>query len=241
MIRVAVCDDDPQELKKTWDFCRSFARNHKENDIHIDHFSCAEELLDHIGKREMFDIMLLDIYMPGMSGIELAHHIRGIRKECRLIFLTSSREHAIEAFSLNAVHYLVKPLSSESLEEALIKAIASLEKDRNSCIVLKTCEGMQKITLADIVFCETEKHIQRVHLTGNRVLPVRISCGDLYELLCRDARFYKCGSTYIMNLGMICEVSAKQILFENGCRLPMQRRQYKELLDRFTRYSIEAF
>ena len=148
-------------------------------------------------------------------------------------------EHAVEAFSLHAAHYLVKPYTGVQLENALNKAIAAVEKAKQSSILLKTIAGLQKINMSDILYSETDKHIQMIHLQDGKCLLVRITCCELFDLLSCDNRFYKCGSTYIINLDQLTKVTTKQILLENGEELLMQRRQYKELVDRYTSYLLE--
>jgi DNA-binding LytR/AlgR family response regulator len=240
MIKIAICDDDLKELNITKNMCDNYAGKHIDYDLRIVSFSSPSELMLHYKEREAFDIVLLDIYMPEMSGTQLAHALKSANNDIQIIFLTTSLAHAIEAFSLHAAHYIVKPFSEEQMEDALNRAILSIKKTRSSYVVLKTSEGLQKLDFADFIYSETEKHIQHIHLTGTECLKARISCCDLYDLLSPDHRFYKCGSTYIINLAKVKGVTAKSILFENGIQLPMQRRKFKELLERFTSYALEG-
>lgn len=240
MIKIAVCDDDERELTRTRELCHSYATRHKEMEIWMESFTSGKALFKQLTTGEKnYDILLLDIYMPEMTGIELASILREREDNCQIIFLTTSMNHAIEAFSLHAAHYLVKPYTMEQLNNALDKAISVLEKIKRANILLKTSTGIQRVNLTDIIYSETEKHIQNIHLEGGKSLQVRITCNELYDMLCWDHRFYKCGSTYIMNLDKIKEVTAKHILFETGDELSMQRRQYKELLNLYTQYLLE--
>jgi DNA-binding LytR/AlgR family response regulator len=237
MIKIAICDDEEKELIKTNEMCSKYANLDPEYDIRLQSFTSPVELLK-ISLQEAFDIILLDIYMPGMTGTQLARSLREKNAECQIVFLTTSSAHAVEAFSLHAAHYLVKPYTKEQFEDALTKAVCAVEKLGNAQIILKTPDGLQKILFSELLYSETEKHVQKLHLSGGRCLPIRMSCGELYEQLSFDDRFYKCGSTYIINLGKIQEVSSQCILFDNGEKIPMQRRQYKELLDLFTGYAL---
>jgi DNA-binding LytR/AlgR family response regulator len=238
MMKIAICDDEVKELNKTKAMCEKYISLHSELNVRINSFTSPEELL-HITQQEQFDILLLDIYMPAMTGTELARTLREKNIECQIVFLTTSLSHAVEAFSLHAAHYLVKPYTADQFEDALSKAVSAVERRKKFQIKLKTTDGVQKINLSDILYSETEGHVQRIHLT-DRCLQVRITCCDLFEMLSNDHCFFKCGSSYILNLGKIEEVSARSILFENGEQIPMQRRQYKELLDRYTGYSLEG-
>ena len=240
MINIIICDDDLKELHNTKGLCQSYAVDHKELDIRIECFASSVELLKRITNGQCSkDVLLLDIYMPEMTGIELARSLRERSDHCQIIFLTTSMAHAIEAFSLHAAHYLLKPYTKSQLGDALDKAIEVVDKARKAYILLKTSVGLQKINMAEILYSETDKHNQIIHLVEGKCLQVRITCCELFELLSGDRRFYKCGSTYIMNLDKITEVNTKHILFEDGNGLPMQRRQYKELLELYTRYLLE--
>ncbi len=242
MIRIAICDDDETELSRTKVMSSIYAVRNPELEIQLSTFQNPVELLQIIREQQnAYDILLLDIYMPEMTGVELAHAVRGMNEECQLIFLTTSVNHAIDAFSLHATHYLLKPYTNAQLEDALSKAIEVVQKNQQKNIILKTSSGIRKIHITDIIYSETDKHIQNIYLVDQEQIQVRINSSELYKILSVDPRFYKCGSTYIINLGRITEVTNKQILFDDGRTIPVQRRQYRELLERYTEYSLKGF
>lgn len=240
MLRIVICDDDEQELNQTKELCYKYAAKHTDLDLRIESFATATDLWNRIVSEQYdYDILLLDIYMPEMTGVELARRLREKADHCQIIFLTTSKEHAVEAFSLNAVHYLVKPYTKSQLEEALDKAIIVVEKVLKSNLLLKTTEGLQRINISNIIYSETNKHHQIMHLQDGTCLQVRITCSDLYDMLSVDERFYKCGSTYIINLDIITQLTTKSILLSNGEKLTMLRRQYRDLVDQYTRYLLK--
>jgi len=240
MIKIAICDDDEKELDKTKSMCNTYAAAHREFDMQICTFLSSGELMLHIEQQEQYDIMLLDIYMPEMTGIELARVLRERNDDCQIVFLTTSLTHAIEAFSLHASHYLVKPFTEEQFEVGLSKTIDALKKYKRAQLTLKTTSAVHKFHFVDFLYAETERHIQNIYLVDGRCLQVRITSNELYQLLSQDSRFFKCGSTYIINLEKVGEVTVRTILLENRVQLPMQRRQYKELIDRYTSYALEG-
>ncbi|MBI9095520.1 MAG: response regulator transcription factor [Sphaerochaeta sp.] len=240
MIKIGLCDDDRGELVKTRRNCMSYAAKHPDCDIRISTFEDATSVVSHIEQQGSFDIMVLDIYMPGITGIELAESLRKSDDACEIIFLTTSVTHAIEAFSLNATHYILKPYMIEQFESALTKAFSQLARRKQATITLKSSLGLHKVLFADILYAETEKHMQNIHVSGGMVLHVRITSLELYDRLSHDTRFYKCGSTYILNLGKIKEITVRTILLDNGEQLHMVRRQYATLIDRYTRYSVKG-
>lgn len=241
MIKLAICDDEEKELNSTKEMCNQCLLQHKEWDVKISVFTSAQELLNDADSKEMFDIVLLDIYMPGMTGIELAKTIREINGECQIVFLTTSNAHAVEAFSLHAAHYLVKPYTIQQLNDALTKAVTEADKINKAYITMKVPGGVAKIYFKNFLYSETERHLQSIHLTDGKYIQVRNTSTELFEMLNKDKRFFKCGSTYIINLELVEEITAQSVLFENGDKIPTQRRQYKELLEQYTRFSLEGF
>lgn len=239
MIKIAICDDDKNELNRASTNCFAYAATYPEQDIRISTFDLASDLIKYLEVHDNFDIYILDIYMPNTSGVELAKTIRERDDESEIIFLTSSTVHAIEAFSLHAAHYLVKPYSLEKFDNALAKAFKQLEKTKKAQVTLKSITGVHKVLFSDFLYAETEKHLQHIHLKDGTSLRVRMSSIELFDRLNHEKRFYKCGSTYILNLGKIKEITPKLILFDNQQHIFTQRRHYKHLIDTYTRYSLE--
>lgn len=237
MIKIAICDDEEKELSKTKQMCEDFLSEHPEYNVKVSIFQSPELLLQ-TTEQEKYDILLLDIYMPEYSGVELARIWKGRDEECQIVFLTTSTAHAVEAFSLHAVHYLVKPYTEQQLEDALTKAITTVYKNRKAQITLKIPGGVQKINYERFLYSETNRHLQEIHMMDGKCISTRITCMELYDLISDDNRFFKCGSTYIINLDFVEEITTKYIVFESSNKIPMQRRQYKELLRRYTDYSL---
>ncbi|MDF2941929.1 MAG: putative two-component response regulator [Herbinix sp.] len=240
MLKIAICDDEVKELNRTNKMCNDFKDFHSEYDFKISSFLSTGKLKSHIEQQERFDILLLDIYMPNMTGIELARFLRGRSDECQIIFLTTSISHAVEAFSLHVTHYLVKPFTVDQFKDAMTKAINAIEKSKKTHLTLKIPGGVQRINLADFIYAETDNHIQHIHLVKGKCLQVRITSIELFAMLAYDNRYFKCGSTYIINFDKVEEVTSHYIRIENEISLPMLRRQYKELLERYTSYLLEG-
>ena len=120
MYLIALCDDDEADLDKTEQMLRAYENSHPETAFVLERFLRADHLLRRIRKEEYApDVILMDIYMPKKLGIEAACELRAMGNRGRIIFLTTSREHALEAFGVEASQYLVKPVSSEQLFRVL--------------------------------------------------------------------------------------------------------------------------
>lgn len=115
-MRIAVLDDDFQETEdfvdalKQWDSTRN-----------AECFFDGATLLKAAERLPHFSVAFLDIYLPTENGIDIATSLRKISPEAEIVFVTTSEEHAVEAFSLNAVHYIIKPVKTEDIREAFLR------------------------------------------------------------------------------------------------------------------------
>lgn len=240
MLEMTICDDDLNELSKTNKMCQIYKEKHEDADIRLRYFSSPTALQESIMQGERSDIYLLDIYMPNIMGTELAKLIRDKNENCQIIFLTTSTTHAVEAFSLRAAHYLVKPYTQIQLEDAISRALLDIEKRNKAKITVKALNGTCRIDFSNFIFSETNMHLQKIYLDDGKSHSVRMSSAELFKRLSSDARFFKCGSTYIINLSKVEEITKSFIQFNTGLIIPMQRRQYKDLVDRYTSYALEG-
>lgn len=237
MLRIAICDDQPNELERADSLLKKYACEHMHYEIKMDFFSAPLELLSHVAEKGGFDVLLLDIYMPGILGTDAARELRAMRDNCQIIFLTTSRDHAVDAFSLDAAHYLVKPYSEKEFFAAIEKAINNLTDRRGVMITVKSAEGISRVELSKLVYAETYNHVQKLYLSDGNLIRVRKSSIELFELLEEEPRFYKCGSTYIINMDYIVELSAKSVSFSTGAKIPIISRKYTELRKLYMDYS----
>lgn len=237
MLKIAICDDELQQLERANSLLKQYAFEHPQHEIKISSFSAPLELLTHVSENGGFDVLLLDVYMPGILGTEAARELRDFGDNCQIIFLTTSRDHAIDAFSLDAAHYLVKPYSENEFYSALEKVMGKLTSKEEVYITVKSTEGISRIDLDKLVYSETENHFQRLNMVDGRTIYVRKSSAEFFELLEEEPRFYKCGSTYIINMDYIVELSSKIVAFSTGSKIPIPSRKYAELKKLYIDYS----
>lgn len=156
---------------------------------------------------------------------------------CQIIFLTTSRDHAVDAFSLDAAHYLVKPYSEKEFFASIDKALCNLAGRNGAVITVKSIDGISRVEVNRLVYAETDNHLQKLYLSDGSLIRVRKSSTELFELLEEDPRFYKCGSTYIINMDYIVELSAKSVSLSTGAKIPIISRKYAELKRLYMDYS----
>ena len=182
MLKIAVCDDEQLYLEKTRAMLDEYAAAH-DAAIAAEAFTNSSALLDSIESGERYDIYLLDIYMPGVSGMSVATELRSKGVRSPIIFLTSSTEHAVEAFGVDATHYLLKPYTPQNFFAAMDKAMQNISSHAEESIVLKIGGEYQNVPVAHILYCEAAGNYQRLRTKNGAELLVRMTASELYDLL----------------------------------------------------------
>jgi DNA-binding LytR/AlgR family response regulator len=239
MIELAICDDESQEIERTRGMILQYIKAHPQYEIKIHTFSAPLELLSFVEESGGFDVLLLDIYMSGIKGTDAARELRSLGDEGEIIFLTTSRDHSLEAFEVNAAQYLVKPYLEESLFAALNKVMKRIEVDRRAKIVLKTSEGISRIAPRDVVYTETSRNnYQWIHTIQGQKLEVRMTSAELFTLLSVNKFFIRCGVSLNLNLKYIRQISKNTISFDTGEQIAYPYRSYKKLKEEFLRFQM---
>lgn len=228
MISIAICDDETKELERANSLLKKYDNEHLSYEIKTYLFSTPFELLTYTVSNGGFDVLLLDVYMPGILGTDVARELRDLGDNCQIIFMTTSRDHAIDAFSVDATQYLVKPYTEKEFFSALEKVVDKLKKKDEVYITVKSVDGISRVGLNKLVYSETENHIQKLYMLDGKVIKVRKSSTELFELLDEDPRFYKCGSTYIINMDYIVELLPMSVVFSTGAKIPILNRKRAE-------------
>ena len=220
MLKIAVCDDEQLYLDKTRAMLEQYAAEH-DTEITAFPFVNPSALLDSIEAGERHDIYLLDIYMPGVSGMSVATDLRSKGVRSPIIFLTSSTEHAVEAFGVDATHYLLKPYTQQNFFAAMDKAMQSISSHAEESIVLKIGGEYQNVLVNRILYCEAANNYQRLWMKDGSELLVRMTASELYDLLHGFGCFHRCGRAYILNLNHVKKVTANSAVLKNGADLPL--------------------
>ena len=218
VLKIGICDDEKE-------FCDSAERmlklymEEKSIPFQADVFNIPSELVDATEKGTIYDIYLLDIYMPGITGMSIATELRSRSVKSPVIFLTSSTDHALEAFGVDATHYLLKPYTKDSFYVGMDKAMQSIASHKNDSVILKVDNDYRSILVSKLIYCEAEDKYQRLYLENGERLLVRISGTELYKLLSEFDSFYHCGRAHIINLNHISRVTQSGAVFKNDMQL----------------------
>lgn len=239
MTKIAICDDELQALEHTRSMLFQYKQKHPHYDIAIVSFTAPLELLSYVEAHGGFDIYLLDVYMAGLLGTEAARQLRQLEDHGEIIFMTSSRDHALDAFEVNAAQYLIKPYTEKSFFSALDKVFSRLNVERRYLITFKTSEGIARIFARDVIFTETcRNNYQMIHMINNRKYEVRMTAGELFELLMPAKSFVRCGTSINLNLRYIRQIKKDMVIFDSGEQLIYPYRSYHMLKEAFLSFQM---
>jgi len=220
LLKIAICDDEKMFCDSAEGMLKLYMEE-KAMPFQADVFNIPSELLDMTEKGTIYDIYLLDIYMPGVTGMSIATELRSRGVKSPIIFLTSSTDHALEAFGVDATHYLLKPYTKDSFYVGMDKAMQSIASHKNDSVILKVDNDYRSILVSKLIYCEAEDKYQRLYLENGERLLVRISGMELYKLLSEFDSFYHCGRAHIINLNHISRVTPDGAVFKNGMQLSL--------------------
>lgn len=219
---IMICDDDKRELETLKNNLKNYEGGH-DLDLHIKAFSNPVEMMASIEAGEIPDVVILDIIMPGILGIEIAKDIKSRCGETTdIIFLTTSTDFAVEAFSLHASDYLVKPYDKTRLEAALDRVLAG--KSRPKYITVKLEGEAARINIGDICFVEAGNHFVTIHLKTGEVVETRRSLSDYREEIGGEKGFMAVGASYIVNMRFARNLNGDGLFMVTGDFIPVPRR-----------------
>lgn len=221
-MRVAVVDDSAQD--RAWlagELEALLARRGLEGRVLA--FAGGGAFLE-AARAERFTLAFLDVYMDHPDGVETARALREFDAACLLVFSTSSPDHALEGYRVQAAQYLVKPYGTEELEK-LFDLLERLFPAPEKYVELRSGRQEVRVRLRDILWAEHFQHQIRVHTDGGREVSTRLTFREFSALLAPDPRFFVCGRGLLVNLDRAADFDGSVFLLSDGTRLPVSRDQ----------------
>lgn len=217
------CGNDTAEIEYLASIVNEWSR--KTNNLTaISLFRSAEAFLYDYAENKNYDILLLDIEMERISGVELARYIRAQNREIQIVFVTGYRDYILEGYEVEALHYLIKPVSACKLSDVLDRAVLKLR--RNEHALLFNIEGESvRIPLYEIRYIEVCRNYTTVHANGEYT--VKSTLKEMEAEL--DESFFRTGRSFIVNLRVIRKMTRQDVILTDGTRIPLSRGYYDAL------------
>ena len=230
-LQIAICDDEQIDRQQAADLTREIMVA-EGLACDLSGYESATALLTAIQGGAQFHILLLDVMMDGLDGMELAAALRKLGDSTAIIFISYNREMALRGYEVSAARYLAKPLREDQLREALLYCYKTFCEKKE--ILLPTEKGQSKLAPSDIIYVESWERGSRLQLTSGPIeTSVRIS--ELASML-PERSFTLCHRTILLNLAFIKHLRSYEIELADGRTLPVSKHRVSDLKKRLLGY-----
>lgn len=216
-LQIAICDDLEEERVILSRMLRNYARRQGLS-LQVHFFVSGEELLQSVRRANACQVLFLDIYMPGISGVETARRLRAAGCGTSIVFATTSTDHGVDSFEVRASDYLVKPFRQEEVDRALDWCLEHMPEPLRSLSVYAEGE-IQEFPLASVLYIEVLGHQSHIH-TLRQTVVARKSLDDL-ERAVDSPDFFRCHRSFLVNLNHAERIESSDFLMSDGARIPI--------------------
>ncbi|MDD2971204.1 MAG: LytTR family DNA-binding domain-containing protein [Lachnospiraceae bacterium] len=241
MLQIAICDDNFEETTHITHILEQYQLQRKAPHTEV-FFSCdifhnAADLLTSMS-RKSYQILFLDILMPGLNGMDAAHRIRSFDQHLEIIFISSSPEYALEGYSVHARHYLIKPVTPKCLYP-LLDDILREQQRMEDALTLQTGTEIVHIPYHRIEYIEVYNKKLMFQLSNDErtILPGTLARCE--EQLLNRPEFIKVHRSYLVNMSCIHSLDSKEILTASYHRIPVSRLLYAAVRESYMQYLFQ--
>lgn len=227
---IAVCDDQPTDREIIEHMTRETLKLER-IDCDITTYESGVELLAAIHSGREFQLLLLDVMMKELDGLELAATLREQGDQTAIIYISAYQEKALVGYEVSAARFLAKPIRPEKLKEALLYCIRVLEKNRS--VMISTTEGQRRIVVANILYAETWGRGVRITCTDGTV-ESGMSISKLAEAL--PDQFIFCHRAFLVNLAHVRSLRYIEMDMDNGTTLMVSKHRYADVKNQYMNY-----
>ena len=220
-MKIAICEDDTTQqniLTTALDSYRTPAGEHVQYDVYHNGLDLLASINTH-----PYNVLLLDILMPGFTGMDTAREIRESNEKIPIIFLTTSQEFAVESYRVHAFDYLMKPVDQNALFETLDRAFSMTESTLEKSILVQTAKAVYVLSLSQIEFVEINNRTLSFHLIDGTVKSISGRLSDYEDTLLSHPEFLKIHRSYIINMDFMKALNQKSFITLTGNEVPISR------------------
>ena len=229
--KIAVCDDERTMLRQLSLYLSQIQEDTGDS-YDIFYFTSAEELLANMPTD--VQVILLDIAMGNMTGMECARTLRAKGCEADIIFITSMTEYALEGYDVHAFAFLPKPIVYTELKKRLTDCFSHAQKNQTSILPVESAGGKELLPIDEIIFAEVYQH-KTSFILFDRKVTGSLQLSQVEKWLTPHG-FFRCHRCYLVNLACIRRIDQDALTMQNGTAIPISKHRRKIFMDAFANF-----
>lgn len=241
MLKIAICDDNITDLSNMVSFVDDY--NALQRDKHTIEYTAFQNAVDLIAAMEsghLYDLVLLDILMPFMTGMDAAKEIRQFNQAVKIIFLTSSPEYAVDSYAVDAYYYALKPIWKDKLFILLDKVLCDQNKQTGECLLIKSKTGLTRVYVNQLEFAEVIGRNIFYHLTDSSVVEATSTMSKLEKSLLEFSCFIKPHRSFIVNVEHIHTLNPREITMNSLKLVPLSKANSQAVKSAYIQCAFKA-
>lgn len=231
MIRIAVVEDEAKMAKTLLEYMERVSQ--KTGNIYVaDTFSSGESFLQQ--PEGKYQLVLFDIILPGINGIEAAKKLRERDKDIGIVFITNMAQYAVKGYEVHAIDYILKPVRYPDFENKFLRAVKQVTAQMNEMVILETTEGMLRCPVSELFCVQGEGHLVTYITEHGEYVKRGFSLKNAQKQLSRY-NFIRISGNYLVNPRCIRNIGEEQIVVGNK-DIPISKARRAELLNALAAY-----
>ncbi|MFA6624452.1 MAG: LytTR family DNA-binding domain-containing protein [Bacilli bacterium] len=237
MLRIAIIENEEKQIDLTIGMIKRYC-SEKEIIFEVTSFTSGFDFLE--SNLSLFDLAFMDIDMPGINGMETAVKLRKTGFNTVLIFVTNLPQYAIEGYKVEALDFILKPMTYADFSLAMSRVEKTVLSSKNSEFVLNIHGAVRKFKAEDVLFFEMIKHDVCIHLVDEPDVVFRFSLTKIEKIISEEI-FFKCNSGCLVNIKKVKSVQGEVLIMEDDSRIIVSRSHRKEVMIKLNSVYSESF
>ncbi len=212
MLEIAIVEDEESYRNILCEYLKKYEQE-TEEEIHVSVFTDGDEIVENYTAK--YDIILMDIEMQFMNGMDAAHKIREVDKAVIIIFITNMAQYAIQGYAVDALDYVLKPISYFAFSQRIQRAVGRMKKREERYINIVSKNGVNKVAVSEIGWIESEGH-RLIYHAKDQVYESTLNSMKKIENELKDCNFFRCNKGYLVNLAHVKAIRDGWAILTNG-------------------------